>query len=141
MIDLVLEAAKRIAQQCGHDKVQTEHVLRGMLEVGLIVEGAQNFGAMILIEQGITYDQVLTVAEQIRPSEMHRGEIELSEGTALLLGFAAKEAHDIGRQFNTDHLLLIMCRHPILTATKVLIKLNFNLNCVESAAVKLRNPH
>ncbi len=136
MIGLVLDAAKRIAQQFGHEAVQTEHVLLGMLQV----EEADNFGARILVEEGITYDQIIEVAQQIRPHEMYRGEIEFSEGTDLLLDRAAKEAHDVGQQFSTDHLLIIMCRHPILTATKVLLRLNFNLKCAEPAAMKLRNP-
>ncbi len=99
----ILEIARRKAINFGHNRVEPEHILLGMIEEG------SGMGIAILHYLGIEVERVKYEIEKRMKIgiPLYRGEIPLSPSSKRVLEFSVREAQYFGHSYiGSEHLLL-----------------------------------
>jgi ATP-dependent Clp protease ATP-binding subunit ClpA len=126
-LDACLDQARRAAQEQGSGEVDTQHLLLGLLHVGV--------AAAALDRLGVGRDQVRTTAEQLFGGPpVHRSSAvpALSEEAECALAKARTVAREHGHgHLGTEHLLVVLATDPGSHAGRVLTALG-----VSAAEVK-----
>ncbi|HKY25429.1 MAG TPA: Clp protease N-terminal domain-containing protein [Gaiella sp.] len=103
----VVEAQKS-ARTLGHDKVDTEHLL-----LGILAAGADTAGATMLAGCGVTIGAVEEEIVSIvgRGTDAPTGHLPFAAGAKKALELSLREALSLGsRRIGTEHLLLALAR-------------------------------
>lgn len=115
----VLSLAHQQAEQTRHEKIETEHLLLGLLEEEGGVAGR------VLRELGLELSRVREMVERLDGmGDYEGGRIDLSPGVQQVLEYAIDEARRMGHHYiGTEHLLLGLVRSTDGKAMEVLRKL------------------
>ena len=121
-------AAQGAARRMGHDHVDTEHLLLGILEAG-----PDAAGATMLQRSGLTSAEVEMEVESAvgRGPEPTKGHIPFSASAKRALELSRPEAIASGhRRLGTEHLLLALMRERTGRATQLLARHGVELDRV-----------
>ena len=121
-------AAQVAARRMGHDHVDTEHLL-----LGILAAGPDAAGATILERDGLTWAEVETeVASAVgREPEPTKGHIPFSAAAKKALELSLPEAIASGhRRIGTEHLLLALLRERTGLAAQLLARHGVELDHV-----------
>lgn len=114
----VLEIAKERAACLGHERVGTEHLLMGVIDIG------EGVGMLALIELGVDTSRLRTdleLAAGVGAGGMHVGAVNFDPGAQEALAFAAEEATSLHHTYiGTEHVLLGLLRVDGGVAARVL---------------------
>ncbi|NMC53701.1 MAG: ATP-dependent Clp protease ATP-binding subunit [Chloroflexi bacterium] len=115
----VLSLAHQEAERMRQERIDTEHLLLGLIQEEGGVAGR------VLRELGLEMDRVREMVERLSPQgEYHGGKIDLSAGVQQVLEFAIDEARRMGHHYiGTEHLLLGLIRSEDGQAMNTLRKL------------------
>ena len=121
-------AAQVASRRMGHDHVDTEHLL-----LGILAAGPDAGGATMLEGCGLTLSEVETEVESTRGREPEptKGHIPFSAGAKKALELSLPEAIAAGhRRIGTEHLLLALMRDRTGLASQLLARHGVELDRV-----------
>ena len=120
-------SAQGAARRMGHDHVDTEHLL-----LGILAAGPDAAGATVLQRSGLTSAEVETEIESAvgRRREPTKGHIPFSAGAKRALELSLPEAIASGHGLGTEHLLLALMRERTGLAAQLLARHGVELDRV-----------
>ncbi|HKA84721.1 MAG TPA: Clp protease N-terminal domain-containing protein [Acidimicrobiales bacterium] len=130
----VVVLAQAEAQELGHERVGTEHLLLGILREGdgLAGRALTSLG----VEVGAVREQVIEAAG--RGEATPRQRIPFSPRTKKVLELALREALDLGHDYiGTEHILLGIVREGEGLAAKILVGSRVDLSDVRARVLDL----
>ena len=115
----VLSLAHQEAERMRQERIDTEHLLLGLIQEEGGVAGR------VLRELGLEMERVREMVERLSPQgDYHGGKIDLSAGVQQVLEYAIDEARRMGHHYiGTEHLLLGLIRSEDGQAMNTLRKL------------------
>ena len=135
----VLILAEKEAQNLCHEKIGTEHLLLGLLNLG------QGVAVSILKSMGINPENIKLEVEKlfgVGSNTQTQGYLPYTHGLKKVLSLAAKEAKNMNYNYvGTEHLLLGILQDELCDATKILKSLNINLDIVRREILSALDPN
>ncbi|MCM8768221.1 MAG: ATP-dependent Clp protease ATP-binding subunit [Candidatus Omnitrophica bacterium] len=119
-VKTVLDLARKEAIKSGHNRIETEHLLLGLIDEG------EGMGVAILRHLGMDPESLrLEIEKSMRVGVplMMMGEIPLSSDTKKVLELAVKEAQYLGHTYvGTEHLLIGLAAQEEGLAARILTR-------------------
>ena len=134
----VLALANQEAQQFGHDRIGTEHILWGL------AKEVTGVAAMVLEHFSVDLKPLRQEVETLLAQGSHRESVEKlpqSPGARDVVTFAIAEARTLGHNYiGTEHLLLGLMRDSGAVSAQVLANLGLQLDAVRDEVARLAPP-
>jgi len=134
----VIVLAQEEARRLGHNVVDTEHIL-----LGLIAEG-EGVGAKALTALGVSLDKVRQEIENVigRGESAFQGAIGFTPRTKRVFELAIDEARQLGHTYiGTEHILLGLIREGEGVAAQILRNLDIDLESMRKQVIELLGGH